>query len=146
MKRHFQIFGLVVIGVIIAQFGLYHLVGKRSIHIVCMKNLKTLASDVDSVGIYSPYVTLTETEEIEIKTSLGFKNVEFTTNPKIFSERFRHNQKSYGMGYEIWRLNCITANITEYNGTLEYGEEWKSKYVWVFFGWIQIAQENVGQS
>lgn len=146
MKRYLQIVGLIMIGIVVVQFGLYHLVGKSSIHIICMKNLKTLAYDVDSVGIYSPYVILTETEENEIKTSLGFKTVEFTADPKIFSERFRHNQKSYGMGYEIRRLNWITANITEYNGTLEYGEVWTSKYVWVFFGWIQIAQENIGQS
>ena len=146
MNRYLQIIGLLVIGTLLIQFVLFHWVGKRTIHIACMKNLKTLAYDVDSVGIYSPYVKLTGTEEAEIKIDLGFKSVEFTADPNVFSDRFRHNQKAYGMGYEIKKLNWITADITEYNGTLEYGEMWKSKYVWILFSWIQLKQENIGQS
>jgi hypothetical protein len=146
MKRYLKIVILVVTGSILFQLIFYHFVGKRAIHIACMKNLKTLAYDVDSVVVYSSYVTLTETEQNKIRNALGFKVVAFTADPKTFSERFRHNQRAYGMGYEINEVNWMTADITEYNGALGYGEVWKAKYVWMFFCWIQIKQENVGQS
>lgn len=146
MKRYFQIIALLAITTLCIQFTLYHWIGKRAIHIACMKNLKTYVHDVDSMGIYSPYVELTASEENEIKIALGFKSVEFTNDLNDFSDRFRHNPNAYGMGYEINHLNWISADITEFNGTLHYGEGWKSKYIWVLIGWVQVKQENIGQS
>ena len=146
MKRYLQITGLFLVGALFLQFASYNLFGRRSIHIACMKNLKTLAYDVDSVGIYSPHVDLSEEEKEEIKRALNFKSIEFTSDPNIFSNRFRLSNHGYGMGYEIDELNWISADIREYNGMLEYGEVWKARYVWILVGWVKLTQENVGQS
>lgn len=128
------------------QLACYNLFGKRSIHIACLKDLKTLAYEVDSLGIYTPYIDLTDGEKQKIRSTLSFEAIEFTGDPDDFSPRFRHNEKKYGAGYQIDTLNPVFAEVTEHNGTLEYGEVWRSKYVWIFFGWIQIQQENIGQS
>jgi hypothetical protein len=111
-----------------------------------MKNLKTFADGVDSLGIYTPYIDLTDKEKQKISRALSFKSIEFTSYPNDFSKRFRHNEKKYGAGYEMDSLNPFFADVTEHNGTLEYGEVWRSKYVWILFGWIQIQQENIGQT
>jgi hypothetical protein len=146
MKRYIKIISLLIIGAALLQLIGYNLFGKRAIHIVCMKNLKTLAYNVDSIGIYSPYIGLSDNEEVEIKDAHEPMTVQFTPNADLFSKRFRYNEKGYGMGYQIEKLNWIKADITEYNGTLYYGEEWESEYVWLFFWWVQVRQENVRQS
>lgn len=109
-----------------------------------MKNLRTLAYDIDSVWLYSPYVDLREKEKEEIKKALNFKFIEFVSDSSIFSKRFSTN--GYGMGYEIDQLNWMIADVSEYNGMIAYGETWKSRYVWVLIGWVQWRQENIGQS
>ncbi|HYF68625.1 MAG TPA: hypothetical protein VD884_10835 [Ohtaekwangia sp.] len=145
MKLYVKILSM-VIGIVLLQLACYNLFGKRSIHIACMKNLKILAYDIDTLGIYSPYIELTNGERDQISRALPFKAIEFTIDRDDFSKRFRHNEKKYGAGYQIDNLNPVFADVTEHNGTLEYGEVWRSKYVWILFGWIQIQQENIGQS
>jgi len=126
----------------------FQLVGKRAIHIECMKELKTLAIGVDSVGIYSPYCHLTNQEQKEIKTSLSetFKEIEFIENKNEFDEKYRLKENGYGMGYQVDKLNFLRASTIEYNGTIYYGETWESDYIWLLFKWVKIRQENTGQS
>jgi hypothetical protein len=145
MKLYIKMLSI-AIGIVLLQLACYNLFGKRSIHIACMKNLMTLAYGVDSLGIYTPYIDLTDKEKQKISSALSFKAIEFTSDPNEFSKRFRHNEKKYGAGYQIDNLNPVFADVTEHNGTLEYGEVWRSRYVWILFGWIQVQQENIGQS
>ena len=139
---------LFALGLALVQIGGFFLVGKRDIHVECMKNLKTLTMDINHAGIYTPYIHLTTKEMGEIRASLQSQLglVDFIESDTLFAEKYRLNEKGYGLGYKIESLNFAKATITEYNGALEYSEEWKSEYLLIFFFWVQLSQENVGQS
>lgn len=60
--------------------------------------------------------------------------------------KYRTDSNFYSIAIEYNLNNNFTASANYFSGTLYYGEEWESKYFWLFLGWIQIEMKNVGQS
>jgi hypothetical protein len=145
MIKFIRIVGILIISIVTLQLTSFYFIGKRRIHIVSMKSLEAETTDIKNVGIFTS-IDLSNAEKQEIREALKFEVIEFTADSKEFSERFRHNINGYGMDYRIDKLNCFTADITELNGTLYYGEVWKSKFIWILFGWVQVKNEKIGLS
>ncbi|MDA9773538.1 hypothetical protein N9B82_01160 [Saprospiraceae bacterium] len=61
-------------------------------------------------------------------------------------QKQRTNPNYYAIAFADTLSYNFMADITSYCGTLYYGEEWKSRYLWLFFTWIKINQHCSGQS
>lgn len=137
-----------IIFIAIIQTVTYYSLGTRLIHKECLMNFQILAFDVDSIGLFSPYISLTESEKKSIKKRLQNKYayIDITESEEEYRSLYRLNEGRYGATYRMDQLRPFYAKVLEGNGTLYYGEVWEAEYIWIMFKWIKLRQENIGQS